>query len=56
MEGGDNTTNPKATKSFRLSELSIKRLKELSEEAELTQTAYLEQLLKREAEKSRPQK
>ena len=48
----------KKTKSFRLSEVSLERLERLARQAELNQTAYLEQLLKREAEvrESRPVK
>lgn len=44
----------KKTKSFRLSEASLERLERLAEQAELNQTAYLEQLLKREAEDREP--
>jgi predicted transcriptional regulator len=45
---------PKINKSFRLSETALARLERLAQKAELNRTAYLEQLLKREAEKILP--
>ncbi len=41
----------KQVKSFRFSPETIKRLEQLSKNTELNQTTYLEQLIKREAEK-----
>lgn len=41
----------KQVKSFRFSEETVKRLEQLAKKAELFQTTYLEQLIKREAEK-----
>ncbi len=41
----------KQVKSFRLSEETVKRLERLAKSAELNQTTYLEQLIKRDAEK-----
>lgn len=43
--------NPKTVTSFRLSNESLKRLETLSKEWELSKTAVIEQLLKRESEK-----
>lgn len=45
----------KYTKSFRFSLTTIDRLDQLSDRAELSKTAYLEQLIKSEFEKTNGQ-